>query len=256
MPLGKLWLGVLAIGPSMVLVHVYWARDRQREPVGNLLVYVLLGALSVVPAALLEGVATELFAASRAWLTAAVGLPLYAVLGVALLEELPKRILLGLRAARDPHLEEPFDWIVYGVAVGLGFATVENVLYVYRHGTETGLLRAVTAVPAHAFLGTLMGWRLARAMAVSSATARRERQLSLVEPVLWHAAYDLPLFAARAAAPGLFLTLFLVLLVWLWRLSAARVATLAAEQHLPSPPVLVVDALARRLKERRRSRLG
>lgn len=249
--MGNLGLGVLAVGPALCLVHVLWAHDREREPYRNLLVYVLLGGLAIVPAALLEGVMTALFASARGRLGPLVTLPLFALFGVALMEEAPKRALLGLRARRDRHVSEPFDWLVYAVAVGLGFATVENVLYVYQHGAGTGLWRTFTAVPAHGLFATMMGWRLARAAQLAGKAAARERRLALVEPCLWHAAYDLPLFASGRALPGLFLTLFVVVLFVLWRVAVARVAALAREQHHASPPILAVDALARRVRARR-----
>lgn len=253
---GNLGLGVLAVGPALCLVHVFWARDREREPLGNLLIYLGLGALSVVPAALVEVLTTPVFDATRGWLGPLLALALYVLVGVALVEEAAKRGFLHLRARRDRHLEQPFDWIVYAVTVSLGFATVENVLYVYTHGAATGFWRAVTAVPAHAFFGTIMGWRLARAAVLAGAEARRERRLALFEPALWHAAYDLPLFASDVALPGLFLAVFSLVLFVLWRVSAARVAAMARAQHHPSPPLLALDELARRMRAARKPRPG
>lgn len=241
-----LWLAALALGPALILVHVHWARDKEREPLGNLLAYLALGALSVVPAALVEGLTLRSFAWLGEALGSGLGLTLQAFVGVALVEELAKRALLQLRARRDRHLGEPFDWLVYAVTVSLGFAAVENVLYVFLHGTGVGLTRAFTAVPAHAFFGTLMGWRLARAAERSGAAARRERRWAWLEPTLWHGAYDLPLFAAGTALPGLFLPLFALVLLALWRVAARRAGALAEAQHHARPPVLALEALARR----------
>ena len=58
------------------------------------------------------------------------------------------------------EFDEPYDGIMYGVAVSLGFAAIENVLYVYMDGGgyQTGLLRMFTAVPAHAVFGVMMGY--------------------------------------------------------------------------------------------------
>ncbi|HEX6883009.1 MAG TPA: PrsW family intramembrane metalloprotease [Planctomycetota bacterium] len=251
-----LWLAALAIGPGLVLVHFHWARDREREPLRNLLAYLGLGAASVVPAAFAEAATNRACVALAQGLGTPLALLLHAFLGVALVEEVCKRMLLHTRAHADRHINEPFDWLVYAVTVSLGFATVENLLYVYQHGTATGLVRAVTAVPAHAFFGTIMGWRLARAAERSGADARRERLWAWLEPTLWHGAYDLPLFASRVAQPGLFLTLFPLVLLCLWRVSVRRVETLALAQQHTRPPLLALEALALRARARRRGAAG
>src|SRR4029078_9201802 len=61
------------------------------------------------------------------------------------------------------EFDEPLDGVVYGVALALGFATVENVLCVLRDGLQIGLLRAGFAVPAHALFGAAMGFYFGRA---------------------------------------------------------------------------------------------
>src|SRR6185503_11176191 len=128
---GILGLGMLAIGPGLCLTHVVWARDREREPVGNLLLYLLLGGVSILPAVLLEiPLAGILHPEDRA--LRSVLLPFWVLFGVAWVEEGSKRLLLLARGRRDAHLDEPFDWVVYAVAVALGFATVENLLYVLQ----------------------------------------------------------------------------------------------------------------------------
>jgi RsiW-degrading membrane proteinase PrsW (M82 family) len=243
-------LGVLAIGPGMCLEHVLWARDREREPLWNLFLYLFLGALSIFPAAVVEAVVLPALRTERSLLFFA----LQAFLAVALVEEGSKRWLLHVRARRDRHLEEPFDYLVYAVAVALGFATLENVLYVYQHGVGVGLLRAVTAVPAHGLMGTVMGWRLARAACREGDAARRERRLAWLEPTLWHGAYDFPLLAMNGGGGGGLLLLFLTVLFALWGLCVHRVRALSHEQHHGNPPLLYPNELVRRLRALRRAR--
>lgn len=260
--MGILWLAALAIGPGLSLTHIVWARDREREPLGNLLVYLLLGAVSVIPAVLLGIPATLLLhpgdaSESATALARLLLLPAWVLLGVALVEEFSKRLLLGARARNDRHIDEPFDWLVYAVAVALGFATVENILYVFQHGTGVGLMRAFTAVPAHALNGTMMGWRLGRAARLGGAEARRERWLALLEPTVWHAAYDLPLFALEGAgstgARVLLLLAWGTVLVVQWRICVRRIIGLMRAQRHATPPILALDELARRLSQRARA---
>jgi RsiW-degrading membrane proteinase PrsW (M82 family) len=63
----------------------------------------------------------------------------------------------------NKNFNEPFDGIVYAVIVSMGFATIENIIYVFQYGFATGILRLFTAVPAHAAFGILMGYFLGKA---------------------------------------------------------------------------------------------
>jgi RsiW-degrading membrane proteinase PrsW (M82 family) len=243
----------LAVGPGLVLVHLVWSRDRRREPLGNLGAYLALGALSVLPAALVERLlhrpvlgaaeAGASLAATAAW----------AFLAVALVEEGCKLGALRLRAGSDRRIDEPIDWLVYAVAVSLGFASLENALYVTDGGLAVGLVRAFTAVPAHALDGTMMGWRLARAQSAGARGAARERWLAWIEPAAWHGAYDFLLLGASAES-GTRSTALLVawsaLVLAQWAVCVRRVRRLCAEQSVPAPPLLAPVELARRLRGR------
>ncbi len=244
----------LAFGPALILVHAVWSRDRRREPIGNLSVYLLVGALSVLPAALVEYLAHALIPGLGFPPVLVLGAAIWTFLVIGPVEEGCKFIALWQRGVRDPHLDEPFDWLVYAVAVSLGFATVENCGYVAIGGLSVGLVRAFTAVPGHALHGTLMGWRLARAEGRPGAAGARERRLAWIEPSIWHAAYDFPLLALRAAGGGD--AAILLVLSWAaifgteWVVCARRLRRMCADQHIPPPPLLLSDRLARRRRSR------
>ena len=229
-----IYLLALALGPVYILVHLAWSRDRFREPLGNVALYLLLGALSVVPV-LIASIAIELaFPSSE---VGPIGPIMSAFLGVALVEEGAKLLALRLRAWRDTHLDEPFDWVVYAVSVSLGFAAVENIIYVLQHGAGTGWLRAFTAVPCHALFGTVMGARLA--LQASNKGSVGWCWSSLLLPILWHGAYDAPLFLMDAGHGGVALVLaWLVVVVCLWQHSVHLLLRLRARQEFPSPPLL------------------
>jgi len=90
-----IYLLALALGPVYILVHLAWSRDRFREPLGNVALYLLLGALSVVPV-LIASIAIELaFPSSE---VGPIGPIMSAFLGVALVEEGAKLLALRLRA--------------------------------------------------------------------------------------------------------------------------------------------------------------
>jgi RsiW-degrading membrane proteinase PrsW (M82 family) len=130
-----------------------------------------------------------------------------AFLGTALPEELVKYLIVVCIALRHEDYERPVDALVLAVAVALGFATFENLLYLVKSDDwgRTAAARAMTAVPSHVINAMLMGYFLGRAHLVSQRASARAsglaprratlyRLLALAAPTLNHGAYDLPLF--------------------------------------------------------------
>lgn len=245
-------LAALAVGPGLFLVHVAWVRDRHREPLGNVLRYFLLGALAVFPAGWIEAQVEGPLLAGTPVNALVPRLFVWALVGVALIEEGLKFVVARGVGRFDRHLDEPFDWIVYAVSAALGFATAENAYYVFSFGESTGWVRAFTAVPAHALDGTLMGTRLAQAARLSGGAALRQRLLAVLEPTAWHAAYDYPLFLTSHQAfadQSTFFTLgWIGVVVSQWAVCAARVQRWSRDQAGRRPPVLLPIELAKRLR--------
>jgi RsiW-degrading membrane proteinase PrsW (M82 family) len=82
---------------------------------------------------------------------------------VALLEESLKFFFLRAIIYYNKNFDEPFDGIVYSVMIGMGFATAENIAYVFTGGFEVALVRMFSAVPAHATFAILMGYFVGKA---------------------------------------------------------------------------------------------
>jgi RsiW-degrading membrane proteinase PrsW (M82 family) len=185
-------LGGSAIVPSILLFWYVRARDKNPEPRGLLLKTFLLGAficVPVIPLALgLEELGKGL--AVGVWGSALV----QAFLGAAIPEEIFKYLVLRGYVWRKHHFDEPLDGVVYGATASLGFATLENILYVGQYGLATAVVRALTAVPGHAFTGVVMGAFVGRAR-----FAAPEKRLGLLLAglgwaVLLHGLYDAFLF--------------------------------------------------------------
>ncbi len=81
-----------------------------------------------------------------------------AFLEAAIPEEFFKFICLYFVIWKSKEFDEYLDGIIYAAFVGMGFATVENILYVVDNGIGNAILRAVTAVPGHFFDGVIMGY--------------------------------------------------------------------------------------------------
>ena len=148
----------IAIAPALAIILFILYRDKlNREPPSVLFISFLLGVLCTIPAFALELLA-------KSFKTDGINQTIiFAFLGVAFVEELVKFIPLRLYAFTQKSFDEPLDGIVHGIMIGMGFASLENILYVYDHGMNTGLLRMFTAIPGHAAFGVLMGYYVGKA---------------------------------------------------------------------------------------------
>jgi RsiW-degrading membrane proteinase PrsW (M82 family) len=199
---------VLGAAPSLFLLVFFYLKDHyEPEPRGHVALAFVQGMSTTLPAYALSWLLAR--AVGDEWL-ALGGWParaFEALILAALCEELPKWIA-ALFIYRWNELDEPLDGVVYGVALALGFATVENVLCVARDGLSIGLLRAIFAVPAHALFGAVMGFYVGRAKLGDGQwqgidVTRRQRRARLLAALLWpiafHGAYDFLLQLLRGA---------------------------------------------------------
>ena len=146
---------ILSLAPVFIIAGYVYFRDKyEKEPIRLLLLSLFFGALTVIPIMFLESFLAG-FAGLFSGLSAAAW---NAFIVAAFSEELFKCIVLYLLIWKSRDFNEKFDGIVYAVFVSLGFAAVENVLYVMGNGVGTGISRAITAVPAHAIFGITMGF--------------------------------------------------------------------------------------------------
>jgi RsiW-degrading membrane proteinase PrsW (M82 family) len=186
----------LAVIPALFLVRYYYRQDRARpEPKGLVVKVFLFGVLSALVAIPVELLVSQLH---RAFDPHSIGYALFKAFVVAgLIEEYLKLSVVRLTAYRAQAFDEVMDGVVYTVVAGLGFACLENVLYVLGGTLATALVRAFTAVPLHAVASGLMGYSLGRArFAASAAEAKALIARGLLAAVGFHGLYDFLLFAA------------------------------------------------------------
>jgi len=204
------WLAVL---PSILLAARVLAYDRiEHEPAGLLIRIFFLGALSCIPAAIIESLG-ELGIASITDSPRLMAVLVYLLL-VPIAEEGVKYAALN-RVRRNPNFNYTFDGIVYGVMASLGFATLENVLYVLENmSIEVALMRGVLSVPLHCTCGVFMGYYygVARGQEVRGvpSEASRARKMAMLIPCIIHGVYDYSLATESALmlVGGLIFTIF------------------------------------------------
>lgn len=195
---------VVAAAPSVVLLAYFYLRDQyDREPLGHLAIAYLLGMYAMVAAQGLSTAAAGLV--SGHWLEARgeAALLFDAFFLAGFIEELSKWVMLMAAVYHWREVDEPLDGLIYGVAISLGFATLENLLYLQRLGLGVAWPRAIFAVPAHALFGGAMGFYAGRAKfdhdapKVPPATRRRrlltDHVFCLLVPTLFHGTYDFAL---------------------------------------------------------------
>ncbi|PWG06489.1 PrsW family intramembrane metalloprotease [Polaribacter aquimarinus] len=202
-------LFLLAIAPvTIVILYIYFKDKFEKEPISFLFKNFLLGAtLSILITAILGVIAAKLIPLTNGQSILQQFLKAFFV--VALVEEFSKYLIVRYFAQSNKEFNEPFDGIVYAVMVSMGFAALENVLYVFQYGVATGITRAFTAVPAHATFGILMGYFMGKAK--FSKNKSKLNLLGLLLATLFHGAYDFFLFIDFI--PGISIGAFVSLII-------------------------------------------
>lgn len=202
-----MFLLALALAPGVAIaLYIYLKDKHEREPIGLLLMSFFYGILSIF-VTLLVSWPLEILTINK---EDAGELFADAFFKVALVEEFSKFIFIRFILFRNKNFNEPFDGIVYAVMVGMGFATLENIVYVYQYGIATGILRMFTAVPAHACFAILMGYYLGRAK-FSKEKNLYFTLLALISATVFHGLYDYFLFITFV--PGIWIGAALSLIV-------------------------------------------
>lgn len=187
-------LFILSLAPVIIIaVYIYFRDKYEKEPLKLLLFALIAGGLTVLPILFLESFLSSFTTLFYGLL--AVAWKAFVV--AAFSEELFKYIALYLLIWKSPEFNEKFDGIVYATYISLGFAAVENVLYVMEGGLSTGIMRAITAVPAHAIFGITMGFYFGLAKFYEKERANLKLK-ALAYPILLHGIYDFILFTGIA----------------------------------------------------------
>ena len=219
---------LISILPVIILLGYIYLKDKnEREPFGLLLKAFFSGcmvAFVILLWSFIEGIIgihlTE-FAENSAILKS--------FFQAAIPEEGLKLLFLYLLIWNNKEFNEHFDGIVYAVFVSMGFACVENILYVFTGGFETGVVRALLAVPGHFLFAVIMGYFFSRAR-FTPMNRRRLMAMAFICPVLAHGLYDTLCFAMEmygdmGGLSAVLSVLFLAFNIKLWKLGLKAIRT-------------------------------
>ena len=200
---------LFAIAPvATIILYIYIKDKYEKEPKRLLLFSFLFGAIvSIIIATQLYFVFDIILPLPDKFSILQQFIKAFFVVGVT--EEFSKYIIVRYYAQPKPDFNEPFDGIVYAVMVSMGFAATENITYVLDGGYQTALIRAFTAVPAHATFAILMGYYMGKAKFSKNRITLNLTGLLLA--ILFHGSYDFFLFIDFV--PGICIGAFISLLM-------------------------------------------
>jgi len=184
----------LAILPSIVLLVYIYKKDKKDKEPGQLLVQLFVfGMISTAAASLAETVLDLIVG----FLTTKGSVP-YAILEAfivaGLCEETVKYVALSKTTWYNRNFNCAFDGIIYATYVSLGFATLENIMYVSDGGLSTAIARMFSSVPGHTCFGVFMGFFYSKAKIAESKgnylQSTRLKKSALIVPLILHGIYD------------------------------------------------------------------
>ena len=217
-----------AVLPAIYLLSRVYNMDRiEKEPWSLLRKLLLWGAISGIPAALAESLLTGVLQNVFTEGTLLYNL-VFGFIVAALVEESVKFFFLYNCTFNSPAFNYRFDGVVYAVFVSMGFAILENILYVFQGGIAVAISRALLALPLHAACGVYMGIAygqqkvISRYRPVSFGSAARS---CLLTPILIHGFYDFCAFMQT----GLFTIMFIVFVVLVFIITLKRIQNASRE---------------------------
>ena len=162
---------ILGIMPSLTLLMYYLSKDLHPEPKRMILKIFLWGTLITLPVFFVQIGLSRLLDVSDISNTA-YNL-IYWFIIIAFSEELFKYLVIKLKVINSPHLDEPIDVMLYMVVAALGFAALENVLYLFAPAGQMSFdqmisraliidfVRFIGATFLHTLCSAVIGYSLA-----------------------------------------------------------------------------------------------
>jgi len=135
------------------------------------------------------------------------------------LEELAKLVPFLFIVIRFREFNEPIDGIIYASFIALGFAMLENVLYLQNATLAEALARGIAGPAVHVVFASIWGYYIGRAWLC-------KRRFGPIVLAAWlaaglvHGAYNYLVFTWPA--PMFPFSALVILLLWIWRLNVIK----------------------------------
>lgn len=223
-----IFIVIAAVAPGVALLYSIYEKDKRcPEPIGQIARGFFYGVASAVFALVLE-----LF---PALLPTFVEIPIIsqlfsAFIGAAIPEELAKLFMLWLLLRNNKYFDEHLDGIVYAISIAMGFASFENLLYLYstEEWVSTGIARGLVSVPGHYGFAILMGYYYSLYHFHKNSSSQKLKWMIIVSPVIAHGVFDALLMIAEFAQEAglLIMILFFVFTNRLRKVGQSKIAEL------------------------------
>lgn len=220
---------IAALIPVLFFLFYIFKKDKNKEPISLLLKCFFGGILSIlialiidIPFVFIGELFTSPFTKSFYEAFFVAGFP----------EELAKFIILYWIVWKNKFFDEHYDGIVLAVFVSMGFALLENILYVFNGGMQTAIVRAVFSIPGHGLFAVSMGYYFSLAKHENDGKQKKYLILSLLIPVILHGTFDFLLMylshqnESETGLIGLLFILFFIFIIFLWKHGIKKINTL------------------------------
>ncbi len=213
----KIILFVLAVIPVLILGLYIYNKDVEKEP--KLLLFKLFccGIISSLFVFLFSYLLFEFFPHFRInfYEFSFIKYFIYSFFLVSFFEEGCKWISTRFVGYNSKHFDQAYDIIVYSSFVALGFAFLENIMYVFNYGISAAILRAIISVPGHLSFGIMMGYYMLLAKLSKTKNNYRKYMIySFIFPMLIHGSYDFLLLFKNKCILIIMLTILFIFYIF------------------------------------------
>lgn len=196
---------LMAVIPALFLVWYFCRLAKNKTDSKTLIIKVFfIGVLSIVPVCTLEIIISRLnlyYNWSRFYYYF-----FEAFIVAGLCEEYIKLAIIKIFVYNNPRFQKIIDGIIFTIVASLGFACIENIMYVIQNSFETAVVRGITAVPLHAVASGTMGYYIGLAkFSMDKKEEGRLINIGLWQAIFIHGLYNFlilisPLFGSLYAA--------------------------------------------------------
>nr|WP_211224386.1 glutamic-type intramembrane protease PrsW [Paenibacillus assamensis] len=202
-----------AVAPGIALLVYFYLKDRYHaEPIHVVIRLFLIGFLIVLPIMIIQ------HGLVLSWGKQPF---VFSFVISAFVEEGVKWFVLYHMIYNHVEFDEHYDGILYAVAISLGFATIENVLYAWLNQASFAylLMRALLPVSGHALFGVLMGYYMGKSKFTLQKDKKKLLAFSFLVPLFWHGVYDIILMTMTKY----WLWFVVPLMIFLWYFGMGKV---------------------------------
>ncbi|MFM7730836.1 MAG: PrsW family glutamic-type intramembrane protease [Flavobacteriales bacterium] len=225
---------IASLAPGVIIMYLIYRHDLEKEPI-KMLIKAFSGGIGSIFLSLCISIPLGLALKPEGISSAGFD----AFLGAALPEELAKWLIFYWIIRSSKHFDQYYDGILYAIFISMGFALVENLLYVFAGGMGVAVMRAVLSVPGHMLFAIPMGYYFSLSRFEQGPKATIHLALSIAIPVLLHGLFDfLLMYAAQigeenGALAATMVLLFVLLDIFMWRYGLKKIKEHRQKDSMP-----------------------